>query len=308
MTQNVPVLLLGYNRPDQLNGLIESLKISKPRLILIAVDGPKNTVEGDEVNVKLTQDAVASISWNATILTRFREKNMGLRKAVVDAVDWAISSYGRSIVLEDDVRVGSQLIPFLCDQLERYSQDRSIGHINGYNLVPKDFITNPGSQYRLSRIPGSYAWATWARAWKYYDDSMNWAMSAQTSDLVSILGSRSEAIRWKQNFSDAFNNRIDSWAYRWIGSLWSQKMVVVSPNRNVAQYAGHSSGTHTVRGIRYAEPTVEALPTMIDRANVDDLADRWLMKNVFRCTPLGVLEGTIISFVLSIRKKWMITN
>ena len=44
--------------------------------------------------------------------TGFRKSNLGLRKAVVDAVNWANSEYGRVIVLEDDVRAGPQMIDF----------------------------------------------------------------------------------------------------------------------------------------------------------------------------------------------------
>ena len=40
--QNIPVLILGYNRPYQTRKLVSSLRKIKPKNIFISLDGPKN--------------------------------------------------------------------------------------------------------------------------------------------------------------------------------------------------------------------------------------------------------------------------
>lgn len=240
-----PVLLLGYNRPEQMAGLIKSLEPHKPKLILVSVDGPRESKPRDAELVKQTQETLSLITWDAQVLTRFRDSNLGLRKAVVDAVNWATDSYGHVVVLEDDVRAGPELLDYMNFNLEHFKLEEKIAHINGYNLVPVEYLSQPSQQSRLSIYPESYAWATWHRAWKKYDDDLTWAKSASIEEIKLRVGTTFGALRWKQNFSDAYHERIDTWAYRWLASMWEHNLLMISPNRNISNYKGSLDGTHT---------------------------------------------------------------
>ena len=301
---NAPVLLLGYNRPEQMAGLIRSLERHKPELILLAVDGPRDTKQNDVELVRQTQESVSLITWDAQVLTRFRKSNMGLRRAVVDAVNWATTTYGNVIVLEDDVRVGPELLDYFKFNLDRFKAEERIAHINGYNLVPVEYLSQPDRQSRLSIYPESYAWATWDRAWGKYDDDLTWANNASVEELKLIVGTTLGALKWKQNFSDASAERIDTWAYRWLASMWAHQLLMVSPNRNISTYEGNLSGTHTRRKPKWSELKIGQLPQRNSQEvlSLDRVADRWLSKNVFRAKPIGVLEGVAISTVLSMKR------
>jgi hypothetical protein len=301
-----PVLLLGYNRPEQMRGLIRSLAAVKPRLILLSVDGPRMNRLKDVELVRQTQEMVNEINWDAEIRTRFRESNLSLRKAVVDAVTWANSEYGKVIVLEDDVRAGPQLLDYLNYNLVKHEKQSEIAHVNGYNLVPIDHITNPSEASRMSIYPESYAWATWARAWNKYDDNMNWANNASISELKKICGTTAGAIRWKQNFSDAEAQRIDTWAYRWLASMWEHELLVIAPNRNIARYEGWSGGTHTRFKPKWTEPAVEQIVISkgsLDIQNRDVTADNWQGRVVFHESAIGVIKGAMVSVVLRLIRK-----
>jgi len=306
MNDETPVLLMGYNRPDQMRGLIQSLSLLKPKLVLLSIDGPRADRTKDIEMVSQTRALVGEIKWNARICTRFRDTHLGLRGAVVDAVTWANSEFGKVIVLEDDVRAGPQLLDFLDRKLEFHATDPEIAHINGYNLVPSDFIKRPGHDSRLSIYPESYAWATWDRAWKEYDDKLTWARNASISDLRDICGSTVGALRWKQNFADAAAGRIDTWAYRWLASLWGNKRLVVSPNQNLSRYQGWYGGTHTFRKLKNKEPEIKKLLGIepnYKELNPDADSDEWLGRNVFSETWSGVFSGSIVSTVLSLKKR-----
>ena len=58
-----------------MRGLIHSLSPYKPKTILIAVDGPRPNRLNDRELVKQTQEAINEISWDAEIVTRFRDTN-----------------------------------------------------------------------------------------------------------------------------------------------------------------------------------------------------------------------------------------
>ena len=303
MADKTPVLLLGYNRPQQMRGLIQSLARLKPELILLAVDGPRSNRPNDADLVRRTQELASEITWDAEIRTRFRKSNLGLRRAVVDAVTWANDEYGKVIVLEDDVRAGPQLLDFLNHNLITHQENTKVAHINGYNLVPKEHLTHPDHSSRLSIYPESYAWATWDRAWQKYDDNLTWANNASVKDIKKICGSTIGALRWKQNFGDAAAERIDTWAYRWLASMWQQNWLMVSPNRNISTYEGWRGGTHTHFKPRYIAQEVRTLrfknsDQNFENFELDPDADRWLKNEVFQETLIGLVKATATSPLL----------
>lgn len=288
-----------------MRGLIQSLAPLTPKLILLAVDGPKNTRSNDVDLVQQTQNLVSEITWDAEIQTRFRDSNLGLRKAVVDAVTWANSEYGQVIVLEDDVRAGPQLLDFLNYNLNVHKENAKIAHINGYNLVPEENLTNPDLAARLSIYPESYAWATWERAWQKYDDDLTWAKNASVEDVKKVCGSTIGALRWKQNFADAASERIDTWAYRWLASMWEHNWLMVSPNRNIATYKGREGGTHTRSHQRWNEIPQEEVPARLYAESVEEVdgaADYWLGAQVFGENIKGIIRGVLATNYLSCTK------
>lgn len=307
MANETPVLLLGYNRPHQMRGLIKSLAPLKPKLILLAIDGPRSNRPNDVELVSQTRELASEITWDAEIRTRFRKSNLGLRRAVVDAVTWANDEYGRVIVLEDDVRAGPQLLDFLNYNLNAHRESAKIAHINGYNLVPEEHLTYPDNASRLSIYPESYAWATWERAWQKYDDDLTWAKNALLSDLEKICGSKIGALKWKQNFADAAAERIDTWAYRWLASMWEHKWLMVSPNRNITTYEGWTGGTHTTLRLSHRTQDVTTLQIDVNNLNFgcfesDTKADQWLRQQIFNETLVGLVKSGVNSILLRLKK------
>jgi hypothetical protein len=303
--ESAPVLLLAYNRPEKLSQLIQRIRVLRPSVLLVSVDGPKISKPGDKDLVLATQKIIQSIDWDVKIETRFREENIGLRLAVQDSVNWAISQYGKVIVIEDDAVPGPQLLDFLNFNLQKFADEQKVMHVSGYNVVPpQNLLSETGS--RFSRYPESFAWATWERAWKHYDENLTWGLESSVRDIAKITGSTTSALRWKLNFHDAAAGRIGSWAYRWISSMWSQNGTTVAPNRNLLSYSGFDEGTHTVRSPRWKDLPIENLSfSENDNLTITDLeADNWTGSSVFRENPWGIIDGVASSIVLEIRKQW----
>ena len=302
--RTTPLLILAYNRPDKVRRLIERLRLQAPQHLMIAVDGPKPG-KADAVRVAAVHEAIGAIDWTDDVETRFRPSNLGLRRAVVDAVSWAVDKHGQALVIEEDVLPGRHFEGYAHHMLEQFREDDRIAHISGYNIVPPGALTANAHHSRLTIYPESVAWATWARSWDTFDDSMDWAMNATVADLAKITGSRVSALRWKQHFSDANSDRISTWAYRWIASMWSKGALTLSPNRNLVTYAGFDEGTNSRMKAAWTElslysgPDNAILNTDVER---DIKADAWLSVNVFGGSATGLVKGAAISAVLELRK------
>ena len=304
-----PVLLIGYNRPEKMETLISSLAVNKPKNLLVCVDGPKNNREGDREKVERTRDCINQIRWDCKVQTLFRETNLGLQQSVVGAVDWAISEFGSVVVLEDDIQPGKQMLPYAWSMLENYRSDNLIGHISLYNNVPKQFLLENNFHSRISRFPESYCWATWERSWCNYDDSLSWGLNAPLSELATRAGGLAGALKWRLNFMDASKGRIQTWAYRWLASLWANNQFALAPNKNLGSYSGWSDGTHTFRKPKFKEQPVShldfgQLTSSSVLINLSEDSEKYLSKEVFGESISGILEGIAASFAMEIRDSY----
>mgnify|MGYP003335292731 CR=1 FL=1 len=299
----MPVLLISYNRPEKTRRLIEALRVSQPTKILFAVDGPKPNNGLDLALVQQTRDLVSYIDWNADVETIFPEVNLGLKNAVQASVTHAVQRFGRTIVIEDDCVPGPQLVPYLTAMLSRFEREDSIMHVSGYNVVPRSSIETT-SVNRLSRYPESFAWATWERAWSHYDPALSWGTESNISQISKVTGNHISALRWKINFLDAQSDRVSSWAYRWISSIWSRGGWTIAPNRNLASYRGFDSGTHTFRTPRWKDLPIELLS--FDTENgipvFDKSAESWTSRVVFRESVWGLVDGMASTIALTARQ------
>lgn len=303
---HTPLLLLAYNRPEKMRGLVEALRPLAPRVVYVVVDGPKPGDARDAERVQQVRDAVAEIDWEVELHTRFRPVNVGLRASISDAVTWAVREYGQVAVIEEDVVPGPAFLPYVDHMLDVFRDDDRIMHISGYNVVPRDVLSAPSRGSRLTRYPESIAWATWDRAWRLYDDGLSWPGARRIHDLRRVVGRRPAAAKWVMNFRDASAGRISTWAYRWIASMWAHDGFTVSPNENLVDYVGHDDGTHTVTGPswrelpRYDGPIAPLLEGPVEH---DDAGDRWVNRVVFRGTPLGVTRGIVVTGLLELRRR-----
>ena len=302
--RTTPLLVLAYNRPEKMQQVIDSLRVLKPKTLMIAVDGPKPGNAADAAKVEAVQRVVDGIDWTDDVETRFRPANLGLRSAVADAVTWAVSTHGEATIIEDDALPGPDFLPYSAAMLDRFRDDDRVAHISGYNLVPPQILgTSAGS--RLTLYPESFAWSTWERAWSAYDPTLEWARNVTIAELAKITGSTVAALRWKQHFDDAAAERISTWAYRWIASMWSKGSLTLSPNANLVTYIGYDQGTHATLTAPWDELPVhqggvdELIPAQIGR-HVE--SDAWVGRTVFGESALGVVRGAAISALLEGRK------
>lgn len=303
--KTVPVLITAYNRPEKVIDLLDSLRQSKPELIYFSVDGPKKHKKSDPLKTQQVADAVSVIDWECDIRMRVRTSNLGIRKAIPDGVNWVLSENDCVIVLEEDVVVGSQAIEFAKSMLSKFENSAEIGHISLYNVVPKSQLDSPANEVRLSIYPESVAWATWKRAWASYDDQITWGSSVKLRELRDITGDAFGAIQWKLNFLDAKAGRVSTWAYRWISSLWSKKLLTISPNQNLVSYMGADEGSHTFSRLPWQEIPISPSnfhDIGLDLA-LDKKADFWLSRNVFKETLRGVVFHFFVTLIRMVRKE-----
>ena len=174
-----------------------------------------------------------------------RDKNLGCRKAVSDGVDWFFDQEEMGIILEDDCLPDTTFFTFCEELLFRYRDNRTIGMIAGTNQFEHLFKSMKQS-YLFASNASIWGWASWRRAWKFYDVKMSdWPEYRNKSFLRKYTYSFLERWRRRTVYDDVYHRRINTWDYQWTFTRQKIGLLSVVPKQNLVLNIGlEEGGTH----------------------------------------------------------------
>ena len=286
MASEVPVLLLIFNRPEALRQVMAALREVAPTRLYVGADGPRMDRPGEREKTEAARAIAQAADWPCEVRTLFRDQNLGCRRAVSTAIDWFFEQVDCGIVLEDDCVPHPSYFPFAAELLERYRDDERVMAVAAKHHGAAR-AQMPHS-YFFSRYNHCWGWASWRRAWRLYDrDMANWPELRDTNWLRGIgAGSRAFQRYWTRMFDLAHAGEIDSWAYRWTFSCWTQNGLSILPTRNLLSNIGFDAdATHTQNGglleACFGQERIE-FPLLHPSIMVRDVdADAWSDREVF---------------------------
>ena len=240
---SVPVLLIIFNRPELTRRTLEAIARAKPQTLLVAADGARFPEELDRC--EQARELIRRIDWNCDVITNFSDTNLGCGIRVYTAIDWAMSQHEELIILEDDCIPSTSFFRFCEELLAYYRDDKRVMHIGGNNF-----------QFGHNKTPYSYyfskyfhvgSFATWRRAWKYFDWSIGqWPILKEAGLVQSICSDPHEQRYWTNVFEHVHRGRRDIWDYQWTFTCWAQNGLAITPSSNLVTNVGTGpDATHT---------------------------------------------------------------
>lgn len=288
MQLNTPILLLIFNRPAQTLQILERIRQQRPAQLFIAADGPRPDKTGEDLLCRQTREAVLqAIDWPCEVHSLFREYNLGCAVAVSSAIDWFFSEVNEGIILEDDCLPDPSFFPFCCQLLERYRNNPAIMHIGGTNYQAG--VKRGHASYYYSRYAHIWGWATWRRAWQYYDLTLLRYKNVPTNDLPT---------QFTKSLNTFFERKMDTWDTQWFLTVLFNKGLAITPNINLVRNIGYGKGaTHTKSEPRWFSTMVYgSIPEIVHPETIalDHAADEYSKATVFRFNPLFFMVKKII--------------
>lgn len=244
--EKLPILFLVFNRSDNALEALKSIRNYSPKHLYIAADGPRDNKPGErEVCERVREQICASVDWDCTIHTRFREKNMGCANAVYDAVTWFFENEEYGIICEDDVVLHPDFYRLCEEFLPYYKDEEKVMLISAQNATPVLEKAN-----RLVFTNGCYiwGWASWRRAWQKMDMSMSLWPDYPKMKLLSDFGIFYGLMKyyyWSRTYRNIKTS--NSWATRWKFSCLVNGGLTLSSNVSLS----HNTGL-TVDGAHYS--------------------------------------------------------
>jgi hypothetical protein len=286
MNARSAVLFLVFNRPDTTARVFEAIRAARPRRLYVAADGPRAQRPGEDERCRAVRRIATAVDWPCEVSTLMRQENLGCKRAVSSAISWFFDNEQEGVILEDDCVPDPSFFPYCDELLERYRDDSRVMCISGDNFISSTW--KPLSSYYFSRYVHIWGWASWRRAWRFYDVDMTaWRAGAQREVLEQVLPALPIARdHWRRHFEAVSNGEIDTWDYQWAYACWKQGGLCSIPAVNMISNIGFGQdATHTVSPeSKLANLPVDALHLPLRHpasCEADEDADRWSSEHVF---------------------------
>lgn len=240
-----PVLFLIFNRPDTTQQVFNQIRQIKPKYLFVAADGPRS-VRPEELSLCTeTREIIQKVDWKCEVKTLFQDKNLGCGKAVSGAINWFFEQVEYGIILEDDCIPDLSFFPYCEELLIKYKYDEQVMHIGGNNF--QKGIQRGEASYYFSFYPHIWGWATWRRAWEYYDYEMkDFYLTFNSGGIGHVFQNRNEKNYWRKIFIKTFKMQANTWDYQWAYTIWKNKGFSITPNVNLVINLGlNGDSSHT---------------------------------------------------------------
>ena len=274
----VPILLIGFNRPDFMAEQIVAIRDARPLRLYIAVDGPREGRIDEAEKCRAVRDCVKLIDWPCEIKTLFREKNLGCKYGVSSAITWFFENEEMGIILEDDCRPTLAFLRFASEMLERYKDDDSIGAVCGFNHF--NLQSDKNASYHFSHHMDIWGWASWRRVWQYYDVEMG-SFKDRLADIIDNSKATSYYKKVLRLFASDIGNGLSTWDIQFSLLSLSKGWLNIVPSQRLVANAGLADdrATHTGGYIYWGKDwskagTIEFPLVHPSEAVCDDAADR----------------------------------
>lgn len=163
---DVSVLLIFFNRPEQLKQVFEQIRIAKPKRLFLYQDGPRNGNHMDILRINECRNIVERIDWDCKVFRYFQAKNIGYNPSEYIAQKWTFSIADKCIILEDDDVPSQSFFRFCKELLDKYEFDERINMISGMNHLSK---VDRKDSYIFATTCATSGWASWKRVIDQWD-------------------------------------------------------------------------------------------------------------------------------------------
>jgi len=242
MQNFAPIALFVYNRPEHTRRTLNFLKknhLAEESRLFIFSDGAR---AGAEEQVNAVRELARSISGFKSVEVIERERNYGLANSVIEGVTRLTKTYGRTIVLEDDVLTSPYTLQYFNDALNKYNDVEKVMHVTAY-MYPIPHEKLPETFFL--RLASSQAWGTWDRAWKNFEPDID-KIIARFDDQLRHQFELEGGMNFWKHVMEFKHGRNNSWAIRWYSSVFLNKGLSVNPALSLIENIGHDgSGVHS---------------------------------------------------------------
>lgn len=240
--EDVPVLLIFFNRPDTFERVFEAVRKARPSRLYLAQDGPRENNAEDVADAEKCRQIAENIDWECDVRKKYSDVNLGCGRGPESAISWAFETTDRLIILEDDCVPDLSFFGYCSELLEKYANDKRISYISGLNHF--ESWDCGGNSYLFAKSGAIWGWATWRDEWLQNDYGMS---SFDTEYVKKMLkysirdryAYNDRLLAWEKAFlSQNTAEKLSYWDMQWGFVKYSQNKLVIIPEKNLITNIG----------------------------------------------------------------------
>ncbi len=238
---DTPVVLTIFNRPDLTKLVFQAIAQARPKRLFVLADGPRSPDEAELC--ARTRAVTETVDWDCDVKADFSEVNLGCRRRCASGFDWVFSQVDAAIFLDDDCVPDPTFFPFCEAMLEHYRDDMRVMMITGSNYL--ESWKADSQSYHFSYFGSPWGWASWRRAWKFYDVTMkSWGDEEIKARIRDVLADEECFVFQARRFDALYANPGDrhSWDLPWSFARLLQSGLTVVPAVNLISNRGCVGG------------------------------------------------------------------
>ena len=276
-----PVVFIIFKRPKTARIVFDVIRQIKPETLFVIADGPRRDRPDEAENCAASRAVIDHIDWECKVFKNYSDVNLGCAKRVSSGLDWVFGQVDEAIIIEDDCILHPSFFPYAEELLERYRHDARIFSISAQNVQMGHSRTE--YSYYFSRYNHCWGWATWRRAWQFFDFGMtSWSEAISNDLLYHVLQGRQAVKEWVEPLQATYDGLIDSWAYRWTFASWMQSGLSITPSVNLVYNIGFGEdATHLKKRTKSSATPMESMdlplrhpPYVLRHVVADDFTQR----------------------------------
>ena len=238
----IPVLIIGYARPEGVLRILESLK-SYDANIYVFIDGDKKKETRPKKHEfeNIISNYISNHS-NKNLRYQFRSENVGAAVNVINSIDSCFENEEHLIILEDDLIIGSDFLDFIELSIPVMEANKNIKMITGTNPFPNKSTRN------------TFEWTSYPIVWGWAISKSNW-IEMRHAIFEKTISNKNFVNRKTFNFfragkNQCLNGRVDAWDLPLAGSFHSYSWRCLIPPVNLVSNIGFDEGaTHTTENM-----------------------------------------------------------
>lgn len=243
-----PIVIFAFNRPDKLLNLLNSLDKNTELVsseIIFFIDKQYNYSENSINKQVITLAKEWSKEKNCQII--LRPKSFGLKKNILEGINYTFTIYEKAIFLEDDLEVSPYFLKFMNDALNLYKDNHKVKHISGYNIP---FLKNTNNSSYFTPYMSCWGWATWRNRWV---ENNNFSENF-ISNKNKLTRLRFTVFGYEKDFESQLirntKKEINTWAIYWFQHIFLLNGLCLNPYNTLVINNG-DKGSHGTNSTIY---------------------------------------------------------
>jgi hypothetical protein len=235
-----PIVLFVYNRPQHTLKTLEALmqnELAEKSELFIYCDGPKPNAKKEELDkIDAVHTIILKKQWCKKVHIIKAQVNKGLANSIVAGVTEIVNTYGKIIVLEDDIVTAKGFLKYMNQALSIYKNEERVMHIASYLPYTNSIKKLPETFFL--RFMSCWGWGTWKRAW----DQANWdatylyehIKATQMRYVFNLDG----VLNFHEQLENNISGSIKTWAIMWYTSIFLNGGLCLYPKVSLSKNIG----------------------------------------------------------------------